>query len=730
MRFALAVAVCGGLVLAGCGGSSTGTSGPAPVLPPVANAGGPYTGTAGAGVSFNGGGSKDPQGQALTYAWNFGDGCAVQSNGYSCATGATPSHTYSQATQIAGQSSTTYTVTLTVQNTGGFSGQSGTTAVIQNLPGLADATLTGSVATGSTPIVGAHMYLYAASVGPSGTGSNSLLSATQTGFSDPATGTAYVVSDGQGNFSMTGDYLCTSGQQLYIYALGGTAGTQSIANAGLMTVLGNCPTTGTTVVTKVNEVSTIAAAYALAGYATDAVHVSSSGTALAVTGIANAFANAANLVKPSTGVALTATPAGNGTVPQTQIDALANILSVCVNPGTVANPYSASNCSLLLGDARSNGTAGTQATDTATVAIYIAHNPGSSLNSDIYNLANASPYTPTLSRQPNDYTVAISYSGGGLSGPEGIAIDGSGNAWVTNDTVAGVTKLSSVGAVATGSPYTGGGLAVPYGIAIDGSGNAWIANNSSGSVTEIPATFPATGTVSSYTVCNLSGPRGIAIDGSNNVWIPDPVHNDVCELSSAGALVLPSPYTGGGLNGPQSIAIDGPTPGNAWVANYSGGSVTEFSSGGVVKSGSNGYTGGGLHDPNGIAIDKSGSAWVADLSPSNLSEISSTGSAVAWSNNSLSSPVSVAIDGSGNVWVANQAGNTVSEYSNGGTLVSGANGYGGATGTASGIAVDGSGDVWVGNFTGNSVTEYIGAGAPVVTPLAVAVKNNALGSRP
>jgi hypothetical protein len=46
------------------------------------------------------------------------------------------------------------------------------------------------------------------------------------------------------------------------------------------------------------------------------------------------------------------------------------------------------------------------------------------------------------------------------------------------------------------------------------------------------------------------------------------------------------------------------------------------------------------------------------------------------------------------------------------------------------VAIDGSGDVWVGNFTGSSVTEYVGAAAPTVTPLAVAVKTNALGARP
>ena len=440
MRFALAVAVCGGLVLAGCGGgSSSGSGGTPPILPPTANAGGPYTGSVGTAVTFNGSGSKDPQNQALTYSWSFGDG--------GTGTGANPTHTYAQ---VAGQTSTVYTVSLTVQDTSGYSGQAGTTATIQGVAPLSDAGLTGMVATGTTGIAGAHVYLFAANTTGYGTASVSLLSATETGTSD-AVGT-YVLTNSMGNFTMSGDYTCSSGAQLYIYALGGTAGTYSVSSAGLMAAIGSCPATGTTVVAQVNEVSTVAAAYALAGFATDAMHVASSGTALALVGIANAFSNAANLVKLSTGVALTTTPTGNGTVPQTQINALANILSVCVNPTN----FVASNCSLLLGDALAGGTTGNAPSDTATVAINIAHNPGSSLISDIYNFQPSSPvYTPTLGRQPNDFTIAISYSGGGLSGPQGIAIDGLGNAWVTNDTVASVTKLSSAGAVLSGtSGYT------------------------------------------------------------------------------------------------------------------------------------------------------------------------------------------------------------------------------------------------------------------------------------
>jgi hypothetical protein len=72
----------------------------------------------------------------------------------------------------------------------------------------------------------------------------------------------------------------------------------------------------------------------------------------------------------------------------------------------------------------------------------------------------------------------------------------------------------------------------------------------------------------------------------------------------------------------------------------------------------------------------------------------------------------------------------VAELSNGGAALSPSTGYQGNLNSPLGIGVDGSGDIWVSNSGNNSVGEFIGAGAPVVTPLAVGVKNNTLGTRP
>jgi hypothetical protein len=536
-----------------------------------------------------------------------------------------------------------------------------------------------------------------------------------------------VATGSNGAFSLTGDYSCSSGQQLYMYVLGGTN-----AAAGLMAVIGSCPASGSpAIAVAVNEVTTIAAAYALAGFATDATHVSSSGTALAQVGIANAFANAANLANVSTGAALATTPAGNGTVPQLEINSLANVLAACV--------ASNSSCSTLLSSATSDGTpTGTKPTDTATAAINLANHPGANV-ATLYGLASPTVYTPALTAQPNDFSIALNFTGGGLEFPEGLAADGSGNVWVTNDGTNGggvgssVTELSSSGAFLSGaSGFTNAAMDVPKGVAIDSSGHAWVANFSGPSYA---IEFSSSGSLL-QTPTNFGSNSAVAIDGSGNAWFAG--IDFLAGFSSSGtSLSGTSPYSGGGLTQPSGIAIDG--SGSSWLTDNTG-HVTKFSGSGAVLSGASGYVATACA---GIAIDSSGNAWIADNAGAVI-ELSNSGSVISGTNGytggGLSGPTGIAIDGASNVWVLNTDG--ITELSSTGTILSGANGYlNTSIFKPFGLAIDGSGDVWASSgdypFQTGRVLEFIGAATPVITPIAAGLPSaptangtSNLGTRP
>jgi streptogramin lyase len=134
---------------------------------------------------------------------------------------------------------------------------------------------------------------------------------------------------------------------------------------------------------------------------------------------------------------------------------------------------------------------------------------------------------------------ANGYTGAGLNYPYGIAIDGSGNVWVTNELGNSVTELGNTGTILSGaSGYTGGGLGVPAGIAIDGSGNAWVANYLGSDVTELSSSGAILSGAFGYTGGGIHKPTGIAIDGSGDVWVTDTGYSSVTELVGVATPVI------------------------------------------------------------------------------------------------------------------------------------------------------------------------------------------------
>jgi PKD repeat protein/glucose/arabinose dehydrogenase len=93
-------------------------------LPPVAQASASTTfGPGPLTVTFNSTGSSDPEGGALTYSWNMGDGSAVQ-------TGPSPTHTFTAAPGVP----TPFTVTLTVTDNVGQSATATVLVSVNNTP--------------------------------------------------------------------------------------------------------------------------------------------------------------------------------------------------------------------------------------------------------------------------------------------------------------------------------------------------------------------------------------------------------------------------------------------------------------------------------------------------------------------------------------------------------------------------------------------------------------------
>jgi len=81
--------------------------------------------------------------------------------------------------------------------------------------------------------------------------------------------------------------------------------------------------------------------------------------------------------------------------------------------------------------------------------------------------------------------------GGGLVRPQGIAVDGAGTVWVANYQGNSLSELGSSSSSAPGmllSPSTGFGadasLLAPYGLAIDASGNLWVTNSGKNTLTQ------------------------------------------------------------------------------------------------------------------------------------------------------------------------------------------------------------------------------------------------------
>jgi hypothetical protein len=457
----------------------------------------------------------------------------------------------------------------------------------------AGTSLTGHVMSGMLPVVGSTVQLYAAGNADYASAATALAATAATTGAD-------------GSFTLNNiNCPATQGDLTYVIATGGHTGSNTASNTSLvfMAALGSCNSALPTPV--VNEVTTVASAYALSQFMTGATNVGSSaanyeqGTNIQP-GLANAFATVNNLVDLTQGQARDHTPdystnlagdpniVNNSNVPQARINTLANALNACAVDG--------SGCSALFGAATPQS--GTAPADTLQAILSIAQHPGNNA-SMVYNVATgAASFTPALSAAPNDWTLAITYTGGGLGFAPDINLPYS----------------------EPGTTFTDGRL-VNTSMAIDATGNIWI--------TAVNASRANTPSATSFTtdldhgmVAKFNN-QGKAVTNQSNFMAGTPSFGGYIPLGHTSS-------TNGGTLNSQAMAID--PEGNAWVyggSDFSGSmtspqgiALTEIAPGLTVAN-ANIHIGFGNPGPTSMAIDGGGNVWF--FGPGGLNKMDPTG---------------------------------------------------------------------------------------------------------
>jgi hypothetical protein len=386
------------------------------------------------------------------------------------ASGAPSTYTAPSAVPTGG----TVTVTATSSADHTTSGSSIVTVTAAPTPSVS-----GTVRVGLLPVSGAVVSLYAA--GEAGYGSASRLLRTKEA----------VITNADGSFTASAAEACPSpASLLYIAAGQGNVAGAELPGLALVTALGPCSSFATSRGVLVNEATTVAAAYALTAFAVDAAHIGS--TSANYAGIEKAFATSHDLVDTTTGQARDATVTGDASVPQREINSLANALNECLFATDASQDAAA--CSAVFA-----GSSSALQLNTFQAALALSRNPAGVSSSLVpakllYELSDHNgPFQPSLQQQPEDWMIQLGY----LARPAAAVTtlvwstnavtDGSGRTWTVSDPDG---ARASVASVAAGSEVKMG----LYRLSVDSSGNLWVSDLAGRNFSEFPgaATPPAT----------------------------------------------------------------------------------------------------------------------------------------------------------------------------------------------------------------------------------------------
>jgi sugar lactone lactonase YvrE len=246
--------------------------------------------------------------------------------------------------------------------------------------------------------------------------------------------------------------------------------------------------------------------------------------------------------------------------------------------------------------------------------------------------------------------------------PNSVAVDSSRNLYVTDGLNNTIRKITSAGVVTTvaGTAGTFGvrdGLGEmarfdgPGGIAVDSSGNLYVSDTYGARIRKItPAGAVTTLAGSRFGSVDGTGasaefnhPTGVAIDSNGNLYVADRENHTIRKITSAGVVTTLAGTAGQSgstdatgaaarFNKPTGVAVD--ASGNVYVADRENHTIRKITSAGVVttlagtagQSGSTDATGTAarFRQPHSVYVDPNGNIYVADLGNRTIRKITMT----------------------------------------------------------------------------------------------------------
>lgn len=257
-------------------------------------------------------------------------------------------------------------------------------------------------------------------------------------------------------------------------------------------------------------------------------------------------------------------------------------------------------------------------------------------------------------QQPASSTATPSGSSelafGSLKAPQGVAVDASGNVYVTvtGADVAenGVLMLSADGGTVTRLPFGGAG---PTGLTVDQAGDVFATDYVNDRVLKLA---PSAGQATEVPIPGLNRPGGVAVDNAGTLYVAD-TYNDRVLMTTEGDDALELPFTG--LKKPSGVAVD--TSGNVYVADTYNDRILQLT---VGESEPVQLPFDGLRRPNGVAVDAAGNVYATSYGDARVAKLpAGQGHSTDLPFDGLEKPWGVAVDNRGNVYVADYGNNRV-----------------------------------------------------------------------